>query len=1664
MKRPITNLVIGWALLASFATTLAAQPTFTVSPQTITANAGDDITVDIVVDGFTNILSFQYSMNWDPTVLDYVSVTNITTLLDGFSMANFGTSNTGSGQLAVSWFDPGVSGVTLPSGTVLYSLTLHVLNTNATTISFSGTPTPIEVIDGGGNSIGLTAQNASVNGGGGGGGGGNPPPVGFAVIASDQTVASGNSFCLDVSVNDFVDIVSMQYSMAFDETQIEYTGLQGFNLNGLSAGSFGVNQAGSGILTLSWLDPEVDGETLPNGTVIYQVCFNAIGANNCNSSSLFSFTNTPTPQEVTNLAGDIVPFQGVNGIVTICDGGGGGGGTGNPPVVGWAVIAADDTIPTGTSFCTDVSVNDFNGIVSMQYSMAFDETQLQYTGVQGFNLNGLSAGSFGTNQAANGVLTVSWLDPEVDGETLPNGTVIYQVCFDAIGPNNCSDSTLFEFTNTPTPQEVTDTTGAIVPFQGITGKIIICDSVPPPPSAGLTFTAADVMATTGQNVCMDVTVSGFDCIVSSQFSMHFDPAIASFTGVQGFGLPGLTASSFGVANAGTGTVTFSWFDQTTNGVTLADSTVIFQMCFDAAGTGGQSTNLTFDGTPTVVEVTNCYGPDPVVPTFNPGAFTIGNDCGGPVTIGNPVITHVDCKGDATGAINITASGGNDSFTYEWSNGATTEDLSNLVAGNYTVTVTSCGGNETQTATFTISEPVAALSMVSQVTNETCFGQNNGGINITVTGGSFSPPGCLSYTYIWSNGPTSQDLSGIGPGTYTVTITDCNGCQLVSDPIQVAGPPSQFSAQPMAIPVKCNGGSDGSIVVNASGGVGPYQYRVLNVAPYPAWSTGSTFANLIAGLYTVQSRDALGCILTTQVTVTQPDAISMLISAQDATASNCDGEITSIVLGGTAPYNCLWDGPNQFISADCNLLTDLCPGAYDITVTDANNCTATASTFVPAPLSVTFEKKDACFNSCNGSITLTPVGGIPPLQYDWSNNATTQNINGLCVGSYTVTVSSPTDGQQSILTVNISEGAPFSAPVAAITPPTSSVDCNGSVTINSVSGGFGPPFSYDWSNGNTGPTAMGLCDETEYLVTITDVNGCATVESYIPDFIPVPLVSSAVSSPSCSSGSTGSLTLTNNGGFPPYDYAINGPSGSQTHNNEPSSVYTFNNLAPGTYNVTIVDGATGPDLQDTTFTADVSTVVLTIDPVQSFSATPTQNGKIKIDPHGGTIPYHYQWSNGSNAQDPTNLAPDTYDLTICDDNGCCQVFNDIEVGLLSATNDLVKPTCPDELGSIAVIPTGGNWPYTYVWKSGGQILGTDSILANQPIGSYTVVITDALGTSILENYELTSVSNLDATVAATSDFNGFDIRCAGGNTGVAEVTPLNGAAPYSYSWSNNATTKIVTGLNAGIYTVEVTDMEGCKIPKSVEVTEPPDLTVTAEGERSGCGENSGLATAFPGGGVAPYTYVWDGGQSTQTAILLFGGDIQVQVKDANGCASIGTATVPAYEPLVVTGFSEPDEGSQNGKAVVVVESGTWPYSFIWKDFTSQDSVLSELFPGDYLVKITDNNDCQENLIIKVGDATQCGEARSIITPEGDGLNEEFLIGCLSRFSDNRLEIYNRWGQLVYQVKNYNDSDLWRGTNNRGNDVPDGVYYYVFEYTDPVTGTLEVKKGSVTVLRR
>lgn len=1648
MKRPITNLVIGCLLF--LVSQLSAQTVnFSLNPATITANTGDTISLDVVVSNFTNILSFQYGMSWNVSALSFVDVTNLSAQLPGWATSNFGTTNTGNGELKTNWLDPNVAGVSLPNGTVLYTLRLKVLSTTGTTIAFVELPPlTFEFVNGNGMTLNYNLEGCDVNGGGGNSGGGD-----LTFSAEDLTAPAGTNVCVAVTADNFNNIVSMQYSINFNPAILTYTGVQAFGLPGLNGGSFGTTGASAGNLSFSWDDPSTFGVSVPNGTTLFEICFNVIGTNG--QSSNVGFSGSPTFVDIRDGNGNTVPHIFDNGSVTV------NGGT-PPPIQGFAIIASDETVLPGTSFCVDITVNDFDNIVSMGYTMTFDNNLFHFTGVQGFGLPGLTGGNFGTTMANNGILIFSWDDPGASGVTIPDGQVIYQVCFDVTGPLNCNSSSSFQFTNSPSMIEVYNGNSQLVPWQGINGNLTICNT----PQTTLKFIGSQETAGNGSQVCVDVSVENFNCIVSAQYTIHFNQAVLQYNAVQGFGLNGLSGGNFNPQPA-TGTINFSWDDPTTNGVTLPNGSVIFQICFNVIGTTGQSSPITFDGNPTNVDVVNCNS-QTITPAFTNGLVTVGAGCPSPVVIGaNPIITHVTCFNGTNGTIDISVSGGNSNYTYKWvdENGTmvgSNQDLTGVGAGAYTVTVTSCSGATMTTGTYNIEQPETPLNVQFQVMNVACFGEMTGGIDLSVTGGTVT--GCQGpYTYKWSDGPTTPDRSNLGPGSYIVTVTDCNGCQDIKT-INIAGPPSVLTAVATPVNVKCFGQCDGALAITATGGLAPYTYKLNN----GQFVNTNTFPNLCAGTYTVQVRDALGCVRTLNATVGTAQAITFTPNTQSA-SSGCNGSISLAgagTTGGVAPYsNYSWS--NGMTGAT---IQNLCPGNYCVTVTDANNCTKSACFDVLAPLIASVgTKKNACFGVCDGAINLSIAGGLPNPTFQWSPPAAGQNPTGLCPGTYSVTITSADGQTATVPNIQITQA---SSPVQINTVLNEGVSLpgqtDGALTVSGT-GSFGPPYAYKWSNGPQTATNSFL-GEGSYTVTVTDVEGCTNskTEEIIYDPSAVSLL--LTSTNSCESDFNGTLTINVGGGLGPYEVIILGPNSYADTLVSAGGQQVISGLESGAYVVTVNDAAPGAFQQTITKTENVGLTSIVILPIDIYPATNnSSNGKIFIHPVGGGIPYNFQWSNGSFAQNPTNLETGCYFVTIGEASGCYQVFGPLCVENFEASSDNVVPQCSDDTGSITVTPTGSqNTPYHYQWTANGTPVGTDNAtLSNVPPGTYSVKITDGLGVSITQVFTLTASSNLDGNVIATSNFNGFNVRCFNGTSGAATANPVNGISSYSFNWSNGATTPSVAGLSAGPITVTITDAIGCTVVATANLTQPNQISVETEAGRNGCTEDGGLATASVFGGIQPYSYLWNDPlkQTSKTATLLEGGEYRLTITDGNGCSMVSETVVPEYVPLKLQALSEPDEGGPSGKAIVQVISGTPPYEYQWQKFPdATDSLITELLPGSYFVAVTDANDCQSLLEVKVTDATQCGEVLPIITPEGDGFNEFFEIACLSRFSENTLEIYNRWGQLVVEYKNYNDGDLWNGLDKRGNPVDDGVYFFVFDYFDPVANQNVTKKGSVTVLRK
>ncbi|MEO6758641.1 MAG: SprB repeat-containing protein, partial [Saprospiraceae bacterium] len=427
-----------------------------------------------------------------------------------------------------------------------------------------------------------------------------------------------------------------------------------------------------------------------------------------------------------------------------------------------------------------------------------------------------------------------------------------------------------------------------------------------------------------------------------------------------------------------------------------------------------------------------------IPNLAGGTYnvTVTNNSGctatGTSTVSEPTLlvltktsTNVSCNGGSNGSINLTVTGGTGTYTYNWGVGQpVTQDRTNLAAGTYTVTVTDINGC-TKTTSATITQP-AAITLSTVVTNVACNGGSTGSINLTVSGGT-SP-----YTYLWTGGATSQDLNGKAAGTYSVTVTDANGCTKTTS--ATITQPGALAVSTTVTNVSCNGGSNGSINLTVTGGTTPYSY---------AWTGGATTQNLTgkaAGTYTVTVTDANGCTKTTSATITEPGAIVLTTTKTNVTLCSIpNGSIDLTVSGGTSPYTYLWSN-----GASTQDLSGLGVGNYTVTVTDANSCTKTTSATISGPLSPTLSTvvtNVLCKGAATGAIDLTVTGGTGIYTYNWGpGQPTTQDLANLVAGTYSVTV---TDG--AVCTAVTS--ATITQPATTISLSTTQVNvlCNGAST-------------------------------------------------------------------------------------------------------------------------------------------------------------------------------------------------------------------------------------------------------------------------------------------------------------------------------------------------------------------------------------------------------------------------------------------------------------------------------------------------------------------------------------------------------------------------------------------------------------------------------------------
>ncbi len=394
-------------------------------------------------------------------------------------------------------------------------------------------------------------------------------------------------------------------------------------------------------------------------------------------------------------------------------------------------------------------------------------------------------------------------------------------------------------------------------------------------------------------------------------------------------------------------------------------------------------------------------------------------------------------------------------------------------------------------------------------------------------------------------------------------------------------------------------------------------------------------------------------------------------------------------------------------------------------------------------------------------------------------------------------------------------------------------------------------------------------------------------------------------------------------------------------------------------------------------------------------------------------------------------------------------------------------------------TGGVEGYTYAWRVAGEteVIGETNCLDGLVAGAYTVTIQDATGAVIVRTYEIETELGFSFTTMVESDFNGFGVSCANAADGQA-VAIVSGTGTYSYEWLLGeqlvGIDSVLTDAIAGTYTLRIRSDAGCEESGSVIITGPEELRLQSDVVNVSCtNERDGLISLTITGGVAPYEYLWSNGSTLPRAQFLRAGDYSVLVNDANGCLLEQSFSLEEPESLVVTTETTDATEGCNGTVTVLPLGGPGTYNYRWPQLPGQGNapVARGLCPGEYTIEVFDDNDCQTMTVVAtVRDRRfPCLSERNIITPNGDGLNETFVLFCTdgAEANDNTLEIYNRWGQLVFQVNDYNCSaegglNCFEGRTNDGTLLPAGAYYYVLNYFNPLGERLQ-QRGSITILQ-
>ncbi len=897
------------------------------------------------------------------------------------------------------------------------------------------------------------------------------------------------------------------------------------------------------------------------------------------------------------------------------------------------------------------------------------------------------------------------------------------------------------------------------------------------------------------------------------------------------------------------------------------------------------------------------------------------------------------------------------------------------AGMYTLTVTNtnngCETSSSVTVTADNNFPTATVENDALILD--CAATN---LNLSGTGSSTG--GNFSYQWTTNAGnitgdPNSLTTTANDAGVYTLTVTNSqNGCTSQAT-VTVTDSPQPTVSIVNQNDLLCNGDNNGSVTVNAANGTGDYDYL---------WSTGemtNSLSNLDGGTYTVTATDDNQCTATVSVLINEPAAITLSVTATGETASNAnDGTATATAGGGTGNLTYAWSN-----GADTETVSNLAPGNYEVTVTDANDCEIVAgisiSSFDCALTAEIATQTVDCNGAATGAASVTLQNAAAPITYAWSSGGDAAVENDLPAGNYTVTVN---DGNncEVVLTATVNE------PTAITLAGTATdVSCNGESDggLNvSVLGGTSP-YTFDYPDGGNGTNLPA----GSYLVTVFDSNGC-TENTEITVAEPAALiVTASATQVSSEDANDGTASAGVQGGTSGYAFAWIGPNGYA------STEQNISDLPAGEYCVTVTD--TNGCTETACATVAVSGCASLAAPtdVSDVSCNGFSDGTASVTASGGSGTYTYAWSSGGTNAMESGLTAGIYTVTVDDGEGCTTVGT-ATVGQPSAltvqATEIINIECDGQTSGAATVQATGGTPnpngvYTYVWSNGG----TGATQMNLAAGNYSVTASDENDCETV--FSLTIETGADDTPPVASALDIFVSLDGNGNAEITSDLIDNGSTDNcgiaSYSLSQTEFTCADLGEND--ITLTVTDINGnansTSATVTVQDTTAPEVVCPETFVVDCDGTVTYDFTAADNCGDVSLSFI----EGTQSGSVFEAGDTDVVITatDVSGNAAECVFTVTVAEILTaeVSAQAVSCFGGNDGQITVIAAGGTAPYE------TEIEGGGDMISAGTYAVTITDAAGCEITTEATVTQPTAITvTVTQILNEQGDSGNGAIVI--------------------------------------------------------------------------